>query len=58
MNIELFSFPTINDNRFEIEHVYCELLNRYRSGETLDPEALDWLDSANTWLSTSDEQYR
>lgn len=53
MEIEVYSFPTMKDGRTAVEYKYCELLNQYRNGEKLDPEALDWMDSANTWLMTS-----
>ena len=53
MDIEVYSFPTMREGRIAVEHKYCELINQYRNGEKLDPEVLDWMDSANTWLSTS-----
>lgn len=54
MNIELYNFPI---DRVDIEQQYCELLNKYRSGEKLEPEVIDWMDQANNFLmSTSNEQ--
>ena len=53
MNVEVYSFPTLGDGKVVIESKYCELLNKYRAGEYLNPEAIDWMDSANTWLSTT-----
>lgn len=53
MNVELYNFPTMKDGRIAVEEVYCHLVNKYRAGERLEPEALDWMDTANTWLMTS-----
>lgn len=53
MNVELFTFPTMQDGQTAVEYKYCELLNKYRNGEDLDPEALDWMDTANTWLTVA-----
>lgn len=53
MEFRIHKFPELlNDSRVVVEELYCELLNRYRSGEGLDPEELDWMDSANSWLTT------
>lgn len=50
----VFTFPTLNDNsRTEIERRFCSLLNDYRNGIKLDPEALDWMDTANNWLASA-----
>lgn len=49
-----FKFPTLKDGSRVVEEALCELMTRYRNGETLAPEAIDWMDSANTWLSSSD----
>jgi len=47
----IFNFPTFeNSKRIEIERKYCELVRDYRNGVFLDPEAIDWMDSANNWL--------
>lgn len=54
MDVEVYKFPTMNDGAKAVEYKYCELLNKYRDGTTLPPEALDWMDSANTWLLSSD----
>lgn len=53
MDIEIYNFPTLADGRITVEHAYCDLINKYRNGEKLDPEVLDWMDSANTWLSAA-----
>jgi hypothetical protein len=52
MDIEVHSFPTMR-NPEQVERTYCELVNKYRNGEHLDPEVLDWMDSANNWLMAS-----
>lgn len=50
----VFKFPTLNkDNHTIIERKYCELINDYHNGITLEPEVLDWLDGANNFLLTS-----
>jgi len=51
VNIEMYQFPTLSDGRIAVEQKYCELLNKYRSDEKLQVEELDWMDSANTWLT-------
>lgn len=51
----VFKFPTFEDNkRIEVERKYCELLTDYRNGIRLAPEAIDWMDSANNWLMSSE----
>lgn len=50
MEIKLHKFPTITDGIHKVEEFYCELINKYRSGEELDLETLDWLDQANVLL--------
>ena len=51
----VFNFPTLEENyRTEVERKYCELVRDYRNGIRLAPEAIDWMDSANTWLLTSE----
>lgn len=47
--MNIYDLPTIEDPR--LEKTYCEVLNLYRSGEELDSVVLDWMDSANNWLS-------
>lgn len=49
MDIEVYTFPTM-DNPKAVEVAYCELLSAQRRGESIPVEALDWMDSANTWL--------
>lgn len=53
MDVEVFKFPTLRDGRIAVETKFCELVNQYRRGEDLVPEAIDWMDSANTWLMTT-----
>jgi hypothetical protein len=54
-NFVVFKFPTLTSgSRTEVEHTYCELVKHYRNGILLDPEAIDWMDSANNWLKTSE----
>ena len=52
MEIEVYTFPTLNDGCIAVEQKFCELLNAYRNGEQLKPEAIDWMDTANNWLMT------
>lgn len=50
-----FNFPTFKENyRIEVERKYCELVRDYRNGIRLAPEAIDWMDSANNWLMSSE----
>ena len=52
MELVFFSFPTPSkDGTKRVEEMYCQLVNRKRSGEPLDPEELDYMDYANTVLS-------
>jgi len=51
----VFKFPVLNDgSRTEIERTFCALINDYRNGVMLDPEALDWMDTANNFLMTAE----
>ena len=52
MNINVYSFPTM-ENPKAVEVAFRELLNAKRRGESLPVEALDWMDTANTWLLES-----
>ena len=54
MDVNIYDFPTERDGPQRIEQAYCTLLSKYRDGETLPPEAIDWMDFANTILDTSD----
>lgn len=54
MSAEKFTFPTLKDGRPAVELKFCELVNSYRNGEKLEPEAIDWMDSANNWLSATE----
>lgn len=51
MDIKMHNFPTLRDGRIAIEEKFCELNSRYRNGESLEPEAIDWMDTANNWLN-------
>jgi hypothetical protein len=51
----VFKFPTFEDNRrIEVERKYCELITDYRNGICLAPEEMDFMDSANSWLLSSE----
>lgn len=53
MDVKLYNFPTLADGRIAVETQYCDFLTRYRAGESLDPEILDWMDTANNWLTST-----
>lgn len=53
MDIMVYNFPTLRDGRVAVEQKFCELYTQYRNGEKLDPEALDWMDTANNWLMST-----
>jgi hypothetical protein len=53
MQVEMFSLPTLKDGHLAVEQMFCEIYSAYRNGEKLDPEVLDWMDTANTWLMES-----
>jgi hypothetical protein len=55
MNVCVYNLPTMADGLTAVEQKYCELINSYRNGETLDVEVIDWMDTANTWLMISGE---
>jgi len=52
MDVNVYSFPTM-ENPKAVEVTFCELLNAQRRGESIPVEALDWMDTANTWLIES-----
>lgn len=54
MDVSVYDFPTVRDGPKLIEQAYCDLLIKYRNGETLPPEAIDWMDFANNFLQTSE----
>lgn len=55
MNVDMYNFPVFNIETYKaVEQTYCDLLNAYRNGETIEPEALDWMDTANNWLMTTE----
>jgi len=49
----VFKFPDLkHENRTIIETRFCELINAKRQGEELQPEVMDWMDSANNFLES------
>jgi hypothetical protein len=54
VDVSVYDFPTERDGPHQIEQAYCDLLCKYRNGETLPPEAIDWMDFANNFLQTSE----
>lgn len=50
MEVILHRFPINEKDIFDIEELYCSLLNKKRGGEILDEETLDWMDYANNIL--------
>lgn len=56
IDVEMHKFPTLADGRVAVEEAYCELVNAYRNGETLDHETIDWMDTANNWLITTESK--
>jgi hypothetical protein len=54
MDIKLYNLPGPTSEG--LEETYCHILTLYRSGDITDPEIIDWLDAANTWLETSDDR--
>lgn len=55
MEINVYTFPPLSGDLVSVENTFCELYNKYRNGEALAPEAIDWMDSANIVLMTSDD---
>jgi hypothetical protein len=53
MDIQTFSLPNLTEGQETIERLYCQLINKYRNGDKLNAEELDWMDSANVHLITS-----
>jgi len=54
MDVEMYKFPVLNsDSVGVVEKTYCELARKYRNGEPLQPEMIDWMDTANNWLMTA-----
>lgn len=54
MEVKVFKLPNLNDTGIAvIEKTYCKLLNDYRNGVMLQPEVIDWMDSANNFLITA-----
>lgn len=51
VDVEVFKFPTLEHGRRVVETTLCEYINRHRNGEPLAPEVLDWMDTANNWLT-------
>ena len=54
MDIQIYDLPTVDAGTDILEKKYCEVLNRYRRGEKLAIEVVDWLDYANNILITSE----
>jgi len=54
MDFRIFSLPTEDDDRNLIESRWCELNTRRRNGEKLDEVEINWMDTANNWLSVSE----
>ena len=55
MEINVYTFPPLSGDLVSVENTFCDLYNRYRNGEALAPEAIDWMDSANIVLITSED---
>ena len=51
-NIKLYNLPTPDDGVVKVERLFCEIIKKYRDGEKLEPEVIDWMDNANTWLQS------
>lgn len=56
MDIRVFDLPTAKDDIATIEKLFCELNRKYRNGEELDEVEFNWMDTANTWLLTSESK--
>ena len=56
VEVLIFKFPDLkSENRTVIERRFCEILKHYRDGDEIAPEVMDWFDSANTFLTTSND---
>jgi len=53
MDYRVFELPTANSGIREIESRWCELNTKVRNGEKLDEVEINWMDTANTWLSVT-----
>lgn len=53
MDYRIFELPTANSNISDIESHWCELNTKRRNGEKLDEVEMNWMDTANTWLSST-----
>lgn len=51
-DIKLYNLPTLDDGIHKVEELFCEIVKKYRNGEQLEPEVVDWMDTANNWLSS------
>jgi hypothetical protein len=49
-SVKQYSLPTYRHGSAAVKRVRDELMRRYRNGERLDPEELDWLDWAEVSL--------
>ena len=54
MDLRVFNLPTVNDDYFVIERMWCEFNSRVRNGESLDEVEITWMDTANNWLITAE----
>lgn len=52
IDVNVFKFPTPEDGILQVETTFCELYKKYRDGEKLEPEVIDWLDNANNFLQS------
>jgi hypothetical protein len=53
MELRIFDLPTPKDDTIIIERRWCELNTKFRNGDTLDEVEINWMDSANSWLTTT-----
>jgi len=53
MELRIFDLPTPNDDTNIIERRWCELNTKFRNGDELDEVEINWMDSANNWLTTT-----
>lgn len=54
MEFRIFDLPTQRDDTRAIESRWCELNTKLRNGEQLDEVELNWMDTANNWLITTE----
>jgi hypothetical protein len=56
MEVLVYRLATLDDGLDRVERLAYELDSRYRRGETLADEELDWLDWANGVTTTANSQ--